>query len=409
MIYFGISIVIILIIIITVTSIFYILCKKNDKTPGSPLYSVFFWLLRIYFFRIKKPEYDISLLSEVKQPCIILANHESYYDFYYVWQIFKKYRPNVLINEYYSRLPFLRLFALHCGALSKKMYTKEMSTGIKILRMLKKGYPIILFPEGRLSPDGRTPRIAESGAGLYRRLNYDLALVGIEGAYNAHPKWRKRYYPTKVKVGVKRVIHPDELKRMKDGELEEIIINTLQNDASQFKYEKYNQKDKAEGLEGILFRCAFCKTKYKMLGKGNEFCCEACGKKLTFDSNYHFTEWPFSISGYYDAIYDAEKEELDKTTLCMEVTLKVFGENGHIIKKEDGECRMNKDTFTYHSADEEFDVSIKEFDGMAFSCKKEIEFYRGENLYFFYPKKDKVQVAEWAMFIDLCKDLRGES
>ena len=77
MIYFGISIVIILIIIITVTSIFYILCKKNDKTPGSPLYSVFFWLLRIYFFRIKKPEYDVSLLSEVKQPCIILANHES--------------------------------------------------------------------------------------------------------------------------------------------------------------------------------------------------------------------------------------------------------------------------------------------------------------------------------------------
>ena len=381
--------------------------KKNDKSPGSPFYDLFFLLVKLYFFRIKKPEYDDRLLGEIKQPCIILANHESYYDFYYVWQMFKKQRPNVLINEYYARLPFLRFFAIHGGALSKKLFTKEMSTGIKILRMLKKGYPVILFPEGRLTPDGRTTRMAESGAGLYRRMNYDLVLVKIDGAYYSHPKWRKRYYGSKVTVGVKRVIHPEELKKMSEQELEKVICDTLYNDASEFNLVKYPQKDKAEGLENILFRCAFCNAKYRTKGKGNTFRCEACGKELRIDENYHFTEWPHSIQGYYKAISEAEKNEADEATLSMDVTLKVFGEKGRIIKKEKGEGRMNKSMLSYHSESEEFVIPLSEFSGLAFSCNKEIEFYRGENLYFFYPEKDKVQVAEWAMFIDLMAERRS--
>ena len=55
----------------------------------------------------------------------------------------------------------------------------------------------------------------------------------------------------------------------------------------------------------------------------------------------------------------------------------------------------------------EFEIPLSDFSGLAFSCNKEIEFYRGENLYFFYPEKDKVQVAEWAMFIDLMAERRS--
>ncbi|MCR4648492.1 MAG: 1-acyl-sn-glycerol-3-phosphate acyltransferase [Lachnospiraceae bacterium] len=382
-------------------------CKKYDKTPGSPLYLLFRFLLRIFFFRIKKAEYDDKLLSEAQKPFIILSNHESFYDFYYILRMIKGSRPNALINEYYTKLPVLRMFALRCGVLPKKLFTREVSTVLRINNMLKKGYPVIIFPEGRLTPDGRTSKIIKSGAAFYRRLKYDLVLVKIDGAYYSSPKWRKRYYPSKVKVSVEKVIHSDELKKMTDESLEEIICSSLKNDASKCELAKYEQKDKAEGLEGVLFRCVFCNKKYKMLGKGNDLLCEACGKKLTIDENYHFTEWPYTIPAYYDAIVEEEKKEIDTLNLRMEVTLKVFGENGGIVKKEDGECIMNKNVFIYRSLSEEFEIPVKEFDGMAFSCSKEIEFYRGEELYFFYPKKDRQQVAQWALFIDLMSDRRG--
>ena len=399
--YFIIILAAILLLILVAAGVCRIFSGKKDKSPGSPAYSIFFLLLKAVFFRMNKPEFDDKLMDEVSLPYILLVNHESYEDFYYVWQMVKKDRPNILVNEYYTRIPFLHFIAVHGGALTKKIFTKEMKTGMGIYRMLKKGYPVIIFPEGRLSPDGRTTRIAESGAGLYRRMKFDVVLVRVEGSYYAHPKWRKKYYKSKVKVSVKRVIHREELKRMTDEELESVIYHTLGNDAADYELFRYPQKDKAKGLEGVLFRCVFCNTKYRTMGKGNELICNACCKKLTLDERYHFTEWPYTISGYYEAISEAEKKELGDLQLQMDVKLKVIGKNGFIVKKESGECRMNINSFSYRSETEEFDIPVRDLPGLAYSCKKEIELYRGENQYFFYPKSDAVQVAEWALFIDL--------
>ena len=389
---------------IVIYRIFY---GKYDKSPGSFAYTVFFVLLKAVFFRRSKPEFDDKLMDEVSLPYILLVNHESYEDFFYVWQMIKKHRPNILINEYYTRIPFLHFLAVHAGALTKKIFTREMNTGMGIYRMLKKGYPVIIFPEGRLTPDGRTTRIAESGAGLYRRLKSDIVLAAVEGAYYAHPKWRKKYYKSKIKVSVKRVIHRDELKSMTDEELESVIIRTLKNDASDYGLFRYGEKDKAVGLEGVLFRCVFCNTRYRTRGEGNEFVCNACRRKLTLDERYHFTEWPYTISGYYEAIAEAEKKEADELQLRMDVRLKVIGKNGLVVKKESGECRMDKSVFSYRSETEEFVIPVADFPGLAYSCKKEIELYRGENQYFFYPENDVVQVAEWALFVDLIAERRG--
>lgn len=375
--------------------------KEKDKTPGSKAYDIFFLISKVAFRKRKKPEFDDRLMAGVEPPYIMLVNHESFEDYYYIWQMVKRHKPDYLVNEYYARLPLLKTLAVHGGALTKKIFTREMSTGIKIHRMLKKGYPVVIFPEGRLSPDGRSNPIVESGAGLYRRLKCDLVLTKIEGAYYAHPKWRKKFYKSDIRVSVKRVIPAAELKNMTDAELEEIITETLYGNASKFTECSYPQKDKAEGLEGILYRCIFCGEKYSTVGKGNEFCCKACGKTLTFDEHYHFTEWPHTIPGYYDKIRETMREELDGLSLNMKVTLKAVGKSGRVDKKESGECSLDPEKFSYRSESEEFDIPTADLPGLAFSCQKEIEFYRGEDLYYFYPESDHVQVAEWALAIDL--------
>lgn len=382
--------------------------RKHDKTTGSLAYIIFFLLVKIGFINRKKPMIDDALMTEVQKPYLMLVNHESFEDFYYVWQMIKKDKPDYLINEYYTRLPVARWLAVHGGVLTKKIFTREMATGLKIHRTLKLGYPVVIFPEGRLSPDGRSNPIVEDGAGFYKRLKCDVVLTKIEGAYLAHPKWRKKYFRTDVRVCVKRVLHPEELKNMTDAEFSEIIRSTLYADAAVYGHAPYKQKNKAKGLEGILYRCAFCGENYQTVGRGNELVCGACGKKLTFDDSYHFTEWPHSIAGYYEEIKKAERAKLGALSLHMQVELKVFGKEGKYTKREPGECFLDREFFRYRSESEEFAIPVSELPGIAFSCKKEIELYRGEDLYFFYPASDPAQVAEWALCVDLLTEQRGK-
>ena len=210
-------------------------------------------------------------------------------------------------------------------------------------------------------------------------------------------------------MSVKKVFHPEELKKMTDEELADIIESTLYTDASELSYAAYDMKDKALGLEGVLFRCAFCGKKYSTVGKDNEFGCTACGKKLLINENYHFTEWPHTISGYYEKIREEEKAELGSLSLAMKVRLKAIGKNGRIEKKEQGECFLDKENFRYRSESEDFVIPVSDLPGLAFSCKTEIELYRGESLYYFYPETDPVQAAEWALVIDLLAEKRGEN
>jgi len=391
--------------VVIIDRIFY---RKHDKSTGSIAYPLFFLLVKTGFLNRKKPIFDDARMAEVKKPYLMLVNHESFEDFYYVWQMIKKDKPNYLINEYYTRLPVLRWLAVHGGVLSKKIFTREMTTGLKIHRTLKQGYPVVIFPEGRLSPDGRSNPIVEDGAAFYKRLKCDVVLTKVEGAYLSHPKWRKKYFRSDVRVSVKRVLHPEELREMSNEAFSEIIRSTLYADASVYAHAPYKQKNKAKGLEGILYRCVFCGEKYRTAGRGNDLICTACGKKLSFDETYHFTEWPHSISGYYEEIRKTEREKLGEISLHTKVRLKVFGKNGKYTKNEIGECFLDGESFRYRSASETFTVPVREFPGLAFSCQKEFEFYRGEDLYFFYPVSDPAQVAEWALCVDLLTEKRGE-
>ena len=102
------------------------------------------------------------------------------------------------------------------GILSKKLFTADLAAPIGILRTIRRGYPVVIFPEGRLSADGRSNPIVESGAALYRRLKTALVLVRIDGAYYAHPKWRKKPYRSDIRLTVRKVLRPEELSSMTD-------------------------------------------------------------------------------------------------------------------------------------------------------------------------------------------------
>ncbi len=379
--------------------------KGQAGSPDSLLYFIMFHIFGIWHGRRQKARIDDRLLNKVSTPYLMLANHESFFDFYYISKMNHPKNPAYMVNDYYCSLPILRRFAKSMTIIPKKLFVADMKSAMGILRTIRSGYPIVIFPEGRLSPDGRSNPIIDGGA-FYKRLNVDIVLVKITGAYFSNPKWRKKRFVSDIKVKVELVLKADEIQNMEADELDRIIASTLFTDASETPCGSFPQRNKAVGLENILYRCADCGSLYTTIGKGNDLICTKCGSKHTLNEKYHFTGQIKTIGEYYDRIRQLEQPTLDSFELKTKVRTKIFQSGTGKHRTESGECILNPQSFSYKSDSTDFKLLVKNMDALAFSCAKEFETYNGNDLMYFYPEENRQQVARWALLVDMMAQRR---
>ena len=382
--------------------------KENDGTPDSVIYGAFFRFAHFVRKHCQRLHVENDALKERTGPYVVLCNHESFYDFYYVKQLIPNANPAYVVNRHYISMPVIRTLARKAGFIPKRLFHADMVTPVKILRTLKSGYPVVIFPEGRLSLTGSAYPIVERSASFYQRLGADLVLCKLSGAYFMKPKWRKQSFRSDVTIRVARVISADEAKAMTDDELNEAIESTLHYDEAATQQNRYPQRNKAKGLETVLYRCIDCGALYTTRGAGNTLRCCACGAAHTLNEQYRFTTAPETIDAYYRRIAALEKETLDALHLTTAVNTVIYHETGRYKTKETGICTLTREGFSYRSERISFTIGFDALPALPFSCNEEFEVYHNDDLYYFYPTTDRVQVARWALLVDLMKELHDE-
>ena len=371
--------------------------KAND-----PIYKFVFFLVKLIFGSKPQPEYILNDFDKVEPPYILLSNHESFNDFYYLYKIPHKVKPVYVVNRYYCNMPFLKQLNKHAGMIPKKLFYDDMVTPVRIMRTIKEGNPVIVYPEGRMCIDGRTNRIAEPGGAFYRRLGVDIVLVRVNGAFYEKPKWRKRRYRTPVTVTVEKVIPKEQAAAMSGEELNREIENTIRNDAGSHLLCRYPQKDKAEGLHNILYRCYACDSLYTTSSKGNTLSCSNCGKTFTLGEDYRFTEEPYTIAAWYDHMTEVERKGIESFELLADVETVIFSSTGK-KRKERGSCRLTCDGFSYDSSNVSFFTPMDKLHAIAFTSGEHIEVYYEDEMYYLYPDENPSQCARWAHIVDIIK------
>lgn len=382
--------------------------KEKDGTPDSMAYSLGFLLVRLLWGGRQRLIVEDYALRGRKAPYVLLCNHASFRDFYYISRLRHPRSPAYLANEYYLTRPFLRFLTTKSGFLSKKLFTPDMGAALGIRRTVRKGVPVVVFPEGRLSPDGRSNPIVEPAGAFYKKLNVDVALARIEGAYYAVPKWRKAVFRTTVRVSVARVLEAEEIRGMTDEALDRLIADALYTDESAGTEKPVFRNGRAKGLENLLYRCADCGALYTTQSRGNTLGCTACGAAHTLDRHYRFSSGPASIAAYYDVIRRMEKEELCALNLCCPVETRVFSKDCTASRKERGECRLTPEAFSYRSGEKAFSIPTAALPALAFSCGEEFELYHEGELHYFNPVSHPEQAARWALAVDLLAERRRE-
>jgi 1-acyl-sn-glycerol-3-phosphate acyltransferase len=134
--------------------------------------------------------------------CLIVSNHVSFMDPTTVgWAVGRE--MYYLGRKSLFKPPFWNWFLPMCNVLPIERDAHDVAGLRRIIKMLKEGHAILLFPEGTRSADG-TPGAAEPGAGLVAlKAEVPVLPVRVFGTFESlsrHVK-RLRFHPIRVVIG----------------------------------------------------------------------------------------------------------------------------------------------------------------------------------------------------------------
>lgn len=208
-------------------------------------------LLRRWFFRFKKEVTcaffrlwlnDIHGKERIPKegPVIIICNHTSYYDWILLTAIYPKKYIVFVGNQAITSRPIVNWF-MQWNIL---IYIATDSPGVKffkeIMRKLKEGKIVVMFPEGARSRDGIMKKPKSGFVKLAFKSKVPIVPFGIKGAYDVLPPGKKipRLKKCDIYVGeeinVEKLINANgekdkvkHLSREKQDEVAETIMRKV--------------------------------------------------------------------------------------------------------------------------------------------------------------------------------------
>lgn len=260
-----------------------------------------------------------------------------------------------------------------------------------IVRHLKEGHSVCLYPEGNRSWDGVTGPISPATGKLVRMAGAKLVTLRMEGMYLASPRWSGfSIRRGKAHGSIAGVYDADYLKGISAKEIQEIIERDLYQDdyAAQRKNPvRFRGRKLAEHLETLLFMCPHCKTEGRMRSEGDYFICDECGTKLRYTAEGFFV----GENMIYDSVVDwriwqtqrirelcenEEKEEIFSDS-DMELYSITTGDSAQFKCK--GILRLSRKGLTLPGG---LFIPIGEITGMSIRGAQDLYFSRGSENYF---------------------------
>lgn len=221
-----------------------------------------------------------------ESPFLLLANHVTELDFFLVGAVFKQ--PLVfVIGDTLLRAPVLGwLLKALFGAIGKDKGIADAGTAMGILRRLRAGQNVCLFPEGNTCFGGRTGPFPEATGNLARAVGATLVTYRISGAHLALPRWGKSIRRGRVTGEIVGKYSPEMLKNMSPVEVNALIARDLQVDAYADQDKSpvaYRGKRLAQGLEHALYWCPACQEVGQITSRDDAVTCRACGLRAVYD------------------------------------------------------------------------------------------------------------------------------
>ena len=240
--------------------------------------------------------------EQEKRPYLILYNHQTAFDQFFVGMAFRGPVYYVATEDIFTKGWVSKLIKYLVAPIPIKKQSADISAVMNCIRVSKEGGTIAIAPEGNRTFSGTTGYMNDAIVLLSRKLGMPVALFRIEGGYGVHPRWSDVVRPGGMRAYVSRVISPEEVKGMSDGELLSAIKDGLATCEGRGE-NSYPHPRRAEYLERAMYVCPTCGMT-EFYSEGATVRCLKCGLDITVNDDMTVTAdkpLPFaSIGEWYD-------------------------------------------------------------------------------------------------------------
>ena len=238
--------------------------------------------------RLAKKDYGFAL-PHLKMPegaNLVLANHVTTYDPYMIMACFDKPLYPVTAKDF-IQLKKRKSLQRYFSPIWKDKSLQDAGIALTMLRRLKEGENILLFPEGNRTFSTHLCVIAPSIAKLIAKSKANLVFVNVVGGLTIDPRFALDYRKGEMDIKLRKVISKKELAKMSLEEVmkaveENLTVNEIPSTSPSFS------EKRAEKLERVLYRCPVCQSISTIVSEGNLLRCTKCGLEVTYGEHLLF-------------------------------------------------------------------------------------------------------------------------
>ena len=159
-----------------------------------------------FFLRLHYGPFDFPLVTPPEGAYIVLPNHSCGADQFFVALSFRKKHMYFVASEHAFRKKLLgAVMRFATGPISRTKGAVAASAVLSILRRLRQGVPVCIFPEGNRTWNGRSLPIHPTTAKLLRSAGVPVLTYRIEGGYLTDPRWSHSLRRGRLRGGVVNV------------------------------------------------------------------------------------------------------------------------------------------------------------------------------------------------------------
>ena len=258
--------------------------KKKPQKWIKPRHTVVRNVVSPFLKAYSKMKYGVTIepFKDQKkgQPYLILFNHQTAFDQFFVGFAFKGPVYYVASEDIFSMGWVSKLIRYIVAPIPIKKQTTDVHAVMTCRKVAKEGGTIALAPEGNRTYSGKTEHINPAIVGLVKLLKLPLVFYRLEGGYGVHPRWSDTVRKGKMRAYVSKVLEPEEYAVFSDEELLALIQKELYVDEG-IADAKFQHKRLAEGLERAMYVCPDCGITTFAATK-DVIECTRCGKKVRY-------------------------------------------------------------------------------------------------------------------------------
>lgn len=260
-----------------------------------------------------------------KEPFVLVGNHTYLFDVVQI-AIHFKITPAIVAQEYLLSAKGLRWLLLNVAkVIPKSKGSADVRTIRKIMQYVKKGYPIMLMPEGDSTFFGRTGYIEPSTGKLIKKLNLDVILAKNKGGYLSRPRWATALRGNRyIDLTYSTLLTKEQVASMTADQIQQELEAGLQHNDYEWQHQskhKFSGERMAEGFDNVIYRCPVCGAFHSFVVKQNEIQCQSCKTVATMDEYGFVSGFGLATMVELDESQRHFDEELKQTTFQTTATL----------------------------------------------------------------------------------------